>query len=184
MSVSGSITLPLVGSANSTAQAKEVSLAGNGYWSPHSAWHVRFRLDADASGGSQTATIHLDQRWASMLAMVSVNCGSLAAAKRIGLFVTIDEDLSMGTEILLPEHGTLTSRKGIWTPQPQILVAPPGASFTNNVLLDTANVDTENVTMELVLYNFKKDAPKVTPITILNNCLPRGTSQNFAGTIS
>lgn len=131
-----------------------------------------------------TVTIRMDPRWSAMLAMVSVQVSSLADTKQIECSLTISGTLAMGTELLCPvPPAGIGNVRALWTPQPQLLEDVGAAGFFNSLSIVTDNTDTEDMTLDVIIYNFQKDAGRVTPLTVLNQCMPRGTTQNIAPAI-
>lgn len=159
--------------------AVEVPLAGNGYWSPHSETHVTAPLPGDASGGLQTITVSFDPRWTSIIAFCQLEIDSLGAPRNVTLRTQMGPDMFDG--IVFNVQG-LTSPGGIgalspttWYPVPQFYNFSTGQT-PPNIVLTKSNVDSEDVVMHLLVYNFKIDAAKRVPLQVLYSCLPRGSS--------
>lgn len=177
MSVGSSVQLP---NQPAAGRVEEFPLAGAGYTSPLSETRVRLELDADATGGFMTATIVMDPRWTSIIAYHGVEVGSLADSKALAFNIQVGEFFSLSSNVIVAKGvtgGTVPPLSvGTWTPPGQLLFGPGLPNWTNNIITTTDNTDTEDLVVNCLIYNFKKDASKVVPLAVLYRCLPRGTA--------
>lgn len=162
-----------------TGSVEEVPLAGDGIVSPHSETHVHMVLEADATAGLLVITIQLDPRWSCLLNYCNWQCASLADRKGCSWRIQAGPDFFLGANMDLgtgPNFSAVGSdNNSIWCPPPQMLFVPGMTSWAPNIVFTTDNTDTEDVELFVLIYNFRKDAPKRIPVTVLNSALPRGS---------
>jgi len=157
---------------------EEVALAGNGYHAPHSETHVKLQLDADVSGALWQTTITFDPKWSSLIAYVHLEFGSLLDTKIVACRTQLGPDMFLGQNVLIPPsfESLPENNQGLWVPPAQLYFAPGMPGWQPNITVRTDNTDTENGTVFLLLYNFKKDAGKRVPLSVIYSCLPRASS--------
>ncbi len=165
MSVNESLTLP-----NQPTQGSVVirPLGGDGYTSPQSYYIASHQVDSDASGGTVTNNIVTDPQFQSVIAVANVSMISGAADRlvAIGMFT---EESAVRLEVIA--NMVLDSDVG------QHLLYSPAPLFPcPRIRCVVDNVDTEETTLKLVVYNFKRDAFQKVPLSVLLDSLPRGFS--------
>jgi len=162
VAVTASVTLP---DQPATGSVDYVTLAGDGYYAPHSMYIVAIAADEDASGGSITLTVNPDPRFAQCATIMS--CFDTD---------TTPKPFQMNLGIERPGQGVFSyvfTRDSADSPtgiqvvgfMPPIFV--PQARWEVSV----ANVDTFALEMRMLVYNFMIDAPKRVPLQFIVTAL-------------
>lgn len=154
-----------------TGEIRYVPLAGDGYTAPHSMYIANIDLAQDASGGVIAIRVTRDPRWEHLVGVMAFTNTNTTAAKS-QFDITNDASgpffIVAGTPVTLP-GGT---QSGVWVPPP--IINPQ--SFN----IRAANVDTFTLTYAALIYNFRIDASKRIPLSVLLASVPTGGSLNFS----
>lgn len=144
-------------------------LGGDGYTSPQSYYLVNFDLDADGSGGTITLRINFDPQFQSVVSLIHCKMTSAAADRqiRIDIFPVIWQ--AAGPKFSVSALAVQDADVGL-----DLLYAPPPVFNVGRVGVLVDNVDTENLDLNMVIYNFKRDAFTKTPLNVILASLPRG----------
>jgi len=175
VAVASTILLPGQPTAGEVA---EVALHGDGYFSPHSEFHVNVQLEADATGGNAVIQIQLDPRWSSVLAWCEIEVASLADAKIVNWRLVAGPALAFGinqTVTALTGSVVGTHAPALWVPPPQLLVGPSRGVATS-LTLTTDNTDTEDLNLSCVFLNYQKDVRNRVSTSVINMPFSRGSS--------
>lgn len=164
MSVSSTFALPGQPDAGTNTY---VPLAGDGYTAPHSLFAVNVTLAMDASGGVANIRITRDPRWEHLVPVIgALNTNTTQDEMQMDITTA----LAAGGPIFLV--GGLAQQRPdgtqarVWTPPP--IINP--LSFQ----VVAANVDTFQLSMSMVVYNFRVDASRKIPLPILLASVPTG----------
>ncbi len=177
MSVSLGVQLP--DQPSGSGVTIEGTLGGPGMVAPHSFQDCSINLESDASAGTNFVWVTTDPRWTSVFAYATaeVTSGAAAIPLRIDLVgnIGVRGPGFRGNMLLdagLPQ--TLT-----WYPPPFLGTSPlktTDATFPFRMLAQIPNTDTENLSLNIRVYNFQKDIQQRVPLSVLFASLPRGGS--------
>ena len=169
MSVSETVTIP--GQPSGAGVVRYLPLGGDGWTSPQSCYYLESMVsEADAGAGTNQVTVNMDNQYSTVIS--TIQCSILSAANAPeALFRIFYQGLN---GLLLEAQRTLdlisfgTTATKQWNPAP--LFNPD--IFT----VVTENVDTEDLVVSAVMYNFRKRAVEEVPLAVLLASLPRDGS--------
>ena len=140
-------------------------MGGDGIVAPHSAVLGTWSITADASGGSITHIVTLDPRSDNLVAMMSCRIDAPGAAAPCVFSIDSDRTLSMQTHALTKWSAALADvSRLIWTPGPYY--------NSPSIAMTVPNTDGSTVALNALVYQFKKDAWRQTPLSVLVANLP------------
>lgn len=172
MSVTSTVELPAQPSAGNV---QESALAGAGAWAPHSETHVNLSLEADVSGGTMTLEVRMDPRWDCMVGWVQLELLSQAADRQVQFILDPAGNLRLGSGMLLVNQGVSSLNMATWVPPPQILISPVGSTLSAlRVVLP--NTDTEDATIHVLVYNFRKNVKNTAALSAIYGVVPHAAS--------
>ncbi len=133
-------------------------LGGDGYTSPQSTFVVQASEDTDGSGGQIRININRDPRFLS----VAVQIGFFNTNTTVGAIQVDIRTSGVTFQHTLPAApinpgGTMTG-----------VFMPPPYWHADRWSISMLNTDTFNLSMRLILLNFKIDAVHRVPLTLLN----------------
>ncbi len=165
MSVSTAVTLPNQPSVGTTTIRP---LGGDGYYAPQSYYLSDVSVVADASGGILTINTTLDPQFQSVVSLAHSRMDS-GAADRLVKFSIFPEGELFGFSVI--GNMVLDSDVG-----QSLLYSPPPVFPVSRIRATVDNVDTETFVLDLIVYNFKRDAFQKVPLNLLLDAIPRGFS--------
>lgn len=162
MAISEQVILPAEPAAGSL---QFIPLAGNGYQSPQSAFLLNMQITGDASAGRIRFIVARDARFEQITQFMSIESNSATAIDynmqyfRAGVGIT-----NAGkTEISSVDSAVIAHK--MWV--------PPAVMNCTKWECSVDNVDLEVHKFKLLIYNFRVDASKVTPLSLLFSSLTR-----------
>ncbi len=153
MSKAGTMNIPIE-TSTTAGLVRLRPLGGDGYSSPQSFYLANRDVTADASGGTLTVTINMDPQFQSVIALVNVQIGSGAADRLVRLDV-VPEGQTLSGGIVFGIIGNVVLDADVGQ---ELLYSPPPLFPVVRVVAVIDNVDTENLNVKVVVYNFKRDA--------------------------
>ncbi len=168
MAVAEAFTLP---AQPTTGRAALFPLGGDGVQSPISAYAVESELASDASGGLSVTTITLDQRYASLVQVLSSEIESAAAAVVVSHRLINDEFDQYLENQTQQFEGVGLLATTVVRPPGMILVRT--GSNTPQIVVSAPNTDTETVIIRLRLYNFVFELRQLAPNWLTMANIPR-----------
>ncbi len=165
MSVNVSVTLPDQAAIGSTTIRP---LGGDGYTSPQSYYLAQIDSTSDASGGTNTVNIVTDPQFQSVVSVIHTSMLSGAADRLVALGLFTQE-----SDIILSVIANMVVDSDVGQ---HLLYSPPPLFPCRRVRAVCDNVDTENLELDAVIYNFKRDAFQKVPLAVLLASLPRAFS--------
>lgn len=153
-------------------------LGGDGFSSPHSVYQVRATVDADSSTGRLEQYIRFDPRFVQVVSNVIISIESPADTTNVMARITGEQGGRLEIRQAIPV--VAVSGQGSecvlsWTPEPMAVSSFLDSSSTAaphvRVVLD--NVDTEDLTVDALIYNFDKRARELAPLSDIFSFLSR-----------
>jgi len=168
MSVTQTVTLPNQPTVGSVILRP---LGGNGYSSPMSMYVVQlYSVTCDASGGQASLDLFTDPQFESVFNVVQVAIASPAASAQVRFDFFTRRAAAAGLA-KFEIQGTSSFDSDTAS---SCMLTPPPMFDMGRVTVVTDNVDTETVRLNVILYNFRRDAAQITPLAVLLSSLPRG----------
>jgi len=165
VSVTSAVQLP---AQPTTGSSTIRPLGGDGYRSPQSYYLADIQLASDASGGTNTLNITTDPQYQSVVSLMHARMESGAADRLVQFSIFGELELVGFSVIANMVQDSDVGQNLLYSPPPVFPVARCRATVDN--------VDTEVFVLNLIVYNFKRDAFQKTPLNILLDGLPRGFS--------
>jgi len=165
LSINLTVTLPNQPATGSTTIRP---LGGDGYTSPQSYYLADITGVADASGGSITLNIVTDPQFQSVVSILHTSMLSGAGDRLVAIGMFTQE-----SDIVLTVIGNMVVDADVGQ---SMLYSPPPLFPCRRVRAVVDNVDTETFELDMVVYNFKRDAFQKVPLNVLLDSLPRGFS--------
>ncbi len=174
MSVVTTVALP---AQPGDGETRFIPLGGDGAVSPHSYTTLEMTNTSDASGGKTQAEITFDPRWTQLLAWVGVSVTNSAAA------VPVDYAIQQAGAAAQKYRASAALRaipnfsadnQHLWYPAAELIVTDGSA---RNVTVAIENIDTQELVVRMLVYNFDRRARERTPIEILAACLVRSGTE-------
>jgi len=168
VSVTETLVLPAQPTTGSTVIRP---LGGDGYLAPQSYYLVDMRLDSDASGGTNVLRVDLDPQFQNVVGLMQASMiGGLAdRITRLDIF----EASRIETGPRFSCQANMVRNSDVGT---NLMYAPPPVFDVGRCEAAVDNVDAEEFRLNMVIYNFRRDAFTRVPLNILLASLPRGFS--------
>ena len=166
MSVSEAFQLPA--QPNNAGTVSLRPLGGDGLTAPQSMYIISVaELDGDASAGTATISITLDPQYESLVQVLQFQIVGVAAATDYRMRVRHQGGMSIFNQGQAPFSVDTTARVA-WNP----------SAIINADLIEfvTDNINGDTYRASAVVYNFRKQASELTPLSVLLASLPRAAS--------
>lgn len=151
-----------------------VPLGGNGYDAPQSYYAVSITLAGDGSGGENQITITMDPQFMGMISFIQTLIDSVSADTASRRLLQITQSDAIRDNRLLILNASSTTANRVWTPPAIILNATP--LLTPSIRSFVPNNTGDNHSVNLRVYNFKKDAHQRTPLRLIVSNLVRSSN--------
>ncbi len=168
MSVTETLVLP---NQPTTGSVVIRPLGGDGYSAPQSYYLVDFRLDSDASGGTNILRVDLDPQFQNVVSLMHASMVGGLADRITRLDIFEASRVETGPRFAVQANMVRNSDTGT-----HLLYAPPAMFDVGRCEAAVDNVDSEEFRLNLLVYNFRRDAFNRVPLNILLASLPRGFS--------